>query len=67
MPRGTVVEFDEHAGLGALEPAEGGRLPFHCTQIADGSRRIQVGAAVRYEVVPGNLGSWEAGGLEPVG
>jgi len=64
---GMVVEFHERAGLGAVEPVEGGRLSFHCTQIADGSRHIEVGTQVRYELVPGNLGVWEAGSLEPVG
>jgi cold shock CspA family protein len=67
MPIGKVVEFDEHAGLGALEPPEGGRVSFHCTQIANGSRRVAVGTKVCYEVVPGNLGVWEAGLLEPIG
>jgi cold shock CspA family protein len=58
--RGRVVEFDEHAGLGAVEGEDGARLGFHCVAIADGSRRVDVGAEVTYDVVPGRLGRWEA-------
>jgi cold shock CspA family protein len=47
---GTVVEFDEHVGLGVVEAAEQ-RYPFHCTQIADGTRTIAVGTAVSFDVV----------------
>ena len=36
--RGTVVAFDEARGLGELESVDGGRYPFHCTRIADGTR-----------------------------
>ncbi|MEX0665212.1 MAG: cold shock domain-containing protein [Acidimicrobiia bacterium] len=67
MMRGKVVELDEHSGLGVVEPDDGGRLGFHCTQIADGSRTIKVGTKVRFDVIPGNGGVWEAGALEPVG
>ena len=62
--RGKVVEFDEHAGLGAVESDDGDRLPFHCTQITDGSRTIKKGTVVRYDVVAGTLGQWEAGRVE---
>lgn len=57
--RGRVVEFDEHVGLGEIE-AEGRRYPFHCTRIADGTRTVEVGADVTFEIVPGHLGRWEA-------
>lgn len=65
MPRGTVVDFDEHRGTGTVRDADGTEHPFHCTQIADGSRTIAVGTAVEYEVVPGHLGRWEAAGVRP--
>lgn len=64
---GTVAEFDEHRGLGLVVAADGARYPFHCTRIADGSRAIPVGVAVRFDVVPGPLGRWEAGAIERVG
>jgi hypothetical protein len=40
-----------------------GGYPFHCTQIADGSRTVEVGAQVVFRVIPGRLGRWEAGAL----
>jgi cold shock CspA family protein len=64
--QGRVVQFDEHRGLGELEAvAGGGRYPFHCTAIADGSRAIEVGAEVEFEVVAGRLGRWEAAAVRP--
>jgi cold shock CspA family protein len=64
--QGKVIEFDEHTGLGVVESVDGARNAFHCTQVADGSRTVKVGMAVRYEIVPGSLGLWEAGAIEPV-
>ena len=63
---GTVVEFDAARGLGTGEDADGGRLEFHCTRVADGSRSVPVGASVRYVLVPGALGRWEAAGIEVI-
>ena len=60
MVAGRVIEFDEHVGLGRVEADDGRVLPFHCTQLVDGSRSVEVGAAVRFDVVPGHLGRWEA-------
>lgn len=62
---GKVIEFDAHSGLGVIESVDGARNAFHCTQLADGNRDIKVGTAVRYEIVPGGLGVWEAGTIEP--
>jgi cold shock CspA family protein len=63
--RGTVVEFDEHAGYGTVRSREGGEYFFHCTAIADGTRRIDRETQVRFAVVPGRRGLWEAAHLEP--
>lgn len=61
---GTVSEFDEKVGLGSVAGDSGGdRYPFHCTQIAGGSRTIDVGARVSFTVIPGHAGIWEAGDL----
>ena len=60
---GRVVAFDAHRGLGVVEDRDGTRYDFHCTLIADGSRTVPIGAAVRYDVVPGALGRWEAGSI----
>ena len=61
---GTVTAFDADRGLGEVTTADGVRYPFHCTQIADGTRTIPVGTAVDFTVVPGLLGTWEAGAIE---
>ena len=60
-----MAEFDEAVGLGSVESAGGRRLRFHCTQIADGSRAIAVGAPVSFVVRAGRGGEWEAGDLRP--
>lgn len=59
MTRGTVVAFDERRGLGRIE-ASGRTFPFHCTQIADGTRSVPIGQPVEFDVVPGRQGDWEA-------
>jgi cold shock CspA family protein len=64
--RGTVVEFDEYVGLGGVQAVAGEIYPFHCTEIADGSRTIAIGTAVDFVVVAGHLGRWEAAVLRPV-
>jgi CspA family cold shock protein len=64
---GAVVAFDAKRGLGEVEADKGERFPFHCTQIADGSRTIPVGTRVEFTVAPGPLGRWEAVDLRPRG
>jgi cold shock CspA family protein len=61
-----VAAFDDAAGLGDIEVADGGRVPFHCVAIADGSRTIAVGTPVRFEV-RWKLGRREAAAVEPIG
>ena len=62
--RGVVTAFDDHKGYGTVRSAEdGAELFFHCTAIADGTRTIEVGADVEYDVVAGRLGRWEAADL----
>jgi len=60
---GTVVSFDEHAGYGRVRGDGGVELFFHCTAIADGSRTIDVGTPVAFDVVAGHHGRWEAAAL----
>lgn len=62
----TVVAFDEHVGWGTLVDDDGVERPFHCTRIADGSRTIDVGAAVSFRLEPVGLGTWEAVDVTPV-
>jgi cold shock CspA family protein len=63
--RGTVSAFDERVGLGEVTADDKTVYPFHCTVIADGTRTIEVGAKVDFEVVAGRLGQWEAGAIKP--
>ena len=62
--KGTVAEFDEHVGLGTLRTEDGRELLFHCTQLLDGTRTIDVGATVRFDVIAGHAGKWEAARVE---
>ena len=61
--RGTVTAFDEARGLGTITAEDGEAFPFHCTQIADGTRTIAVGQTVRFDVLP-KLGRYEATAIE---
>jgi cold shock CspA family protein len=63
---GIVDSFDDPRGLGAVRSDDGAVLPFHCTAIADGSRTITVGQPVRFTVVAGRLGRWEAAHITPL-
>jgi len=66
-PRTGVVEaFDEPRGTGVLRGADGVRLPFHCTALVDGSRRVDEGTVVVYVVAPGQRGQMEAIGIRPL-
>ncbi|NND74869.1 MAG: cold shock domain-containing protein [Ilumatobacter sp.] len=56
---GTVVAFDADVGLGEIESEAGDRYRFHCVEIADGSRTIDVGASVDFAVVA-KFGRYEA-------
>lgn len=60
-----VQSYDSPVGMGVvkldsadLSPAQ--TLDFHCTQIADGTREIEVGAAVLIDVIAAGPGHWEA-------
>ena len=61
---GTVADWNEQAGFGSITAADGTSYFFHCTQIADGTRTIEPGVAVRFDVVAGRLGRWEAARVE---
>jgi cold shock CspA family protein len=56
---GTVTAFDEPRGLGTID-AGGTEHPFHCTALVDGTRTVEVGARVTFEVRPAGMGRWEA-------
>jgi cold shock CspA family protein len=65
MPRGTVVDFDEHVGLGHVEATDGAVYLFHCVEIADGTRTIDVGAVVEFDLMI-KFGNEEARALRPL-
>ena len=61
---GVVAAFDAAAGLGEVVADDGVVLPFHCIEIADGTRTIEAGARVRFGVLA-KLGRYEARALRP--
>jgi len=48
--RAVVSAFDAHVGLGRVRTDDGAEVMFHCAEIVDGSRSIDVGAAVTCEI-----------------
>jgi cold shock CspA family protein len=62
---GRVTSFDARRGLGVVTDDRGASYDFHATAVADGSRRIDEGAAVTFSVVPGHRGRYEARLLVP--
>jgi CspA family cold shock protein len=60
-----VTAFDDAVGLGTITASDSTAYPFHCTQIADGSRTIAVGTAVEFDLAPWHLGRYEAVGITP--
>lgn len=66
MARGKVTEFDEYVGLGEVEDESGHRYLFHCVEIADGTRSIEVGSDVDFDVRM-KFSRAEAAQLRPAG
>lgn len=62
---GVVTSFDEHRGLGTIAGDDGTTFGFHCTAVADGTRTVEEDTRVRFVVVAGRLGRWEAGEITP--
>jgi cold shock CspA family protein len=62
--RGSVVGFDRDVGLGEIVDEAGARFAFHCIEIADGTRTIDVGADVSFDLVA-KLGRYEAASIRP--
>lgn len=60
LRRGRVTAFSVERGLGAVEEPGGARFGFHCVEIADGTRRIEVGTRVVFLLQPGHDGALEA-------
>ena len=47
---GVVEAFDGGSGLGTIVDDAGVRYPFHCVELADGTRTIEVGTSVGFTV-----------------
>jgi cold shock CspA family protein len=60
----VVAEFDAATGLGTLLVDDGVQHRFHCIEIADGSRSIEGGAEVGFDLLP-KFGSYEAARIGP--
>jgi cold shock CspA family protein len=63
--RGEVTEFDEVRGLGTITGPHGTRYLFHCIEIADGMRTIEVGRRVVFQPLP-KFGRIQAGRVTKV-
>jgi CspA family cold shock protein len=57
--RGKVSAFDEAVGLGTITTVTGDEHLFHCIEIANGSRTIDVGTEVSFDLLA-KFGRWEA-------
>jgi cold shock CspA family protein len=64
MATGVVTEFDEAKGYGTIVADDGSSHFVHCTAIADGSRAIDADTPVRFVVMAGRRGQWEAAHVE---
>ena len=62
--RGTVASFDREVGLGEIVGEAGERVTFHCIEIADGTRDIEVGTVVQFDRIA-KLGRYEAAAIRP--
>jgi cold shock CspA family protein len=60
MLTGIVTEFDGPRGLGAVKANDGANYMFHCIEIADGTRTIDVGQHVSFDPLL-KFGQYQAG------
>ena len=62
--RGVVAAFDEQSGLGIVATHDGVEYPFHCIEIADGSRTVDIGTEASFDLLA-KFGRWEAANIRP--
>lgn len=48
MAAGVITAFDAERGLGEVTATDGRCYPFHCVELTDGTRTVQVGATVTF-------------------
>jgi CspA family cold shock protein len=58
----VVRSFDDAAGLGTIEGDDHVDYPFHCIEIADGSRTIEPDTEVSFDLLA-KFGRWEASNI----
>lgn len=63
---GTVADFDEFRGDGVIVNELGESFYFHCVEIADGTRRVPLGARVTGRRMVGHLGADEVGSIRQI-
>ena len=63
---GTIAAFDVERGWGTFRSIDNVDYGFHCAAIANGSRVIDVDAAVSARIVPGLAGRYEATRIFPI-
>ena len=61
---GAVTSFDDPRGLGMIEADDGRTYPFHCTALLDGTRTVDPGTRVAFEIRPAGMGRYEATMIE---
>jgi cold shock CspA family protein len=64
LRHGRVAAFDAAAGTGTVTADDGTTYPFHCIEIADGSRTIDSGTPVEF-VLLAKFGRYQAAQLRP--
>lgn len=57
LERAVVTRFSDSEGLGDVTTPDGETLPFHCIDIADGTRSIDEGTGVLFLRRIGHLGA----------
>lgn len=62
ITEGVVSSFDIGAATGVVTADDGTAYPFHCIEIADGTRTIEEGARVSFERLA-RFGSYQAAAI----
>lgn len=62
---GVVTAWDDPRGWGRIDLDDGRAVALQCTDIADGSRTVEVGTRVRVVVTAGHHGLWHGRALTP--
>lgn len=57
---GVVDSFDVDVGLGVIRADTGQRFDFHAAELTDGTRVVDVGVGVTFELLP-RFGRFQAG------